>query len=875
MYSPENPELFQLFLAHTTVAIAMLDREMRYIYTSHQWLTDHSLGERDLTGCCHYDIFTEISPRWKAIYRRCLAGSALSGMAENFYPTDDANLIKWKSSPWYDKAGEIGGIVLFTEIVTECVPDEGALQKSEYSFDALATNLPGMIYQFVLCPNGTQHFTYVSTACRDIYGVEPETVKQDHRQIMDMVHPDDRESLQKSIAVSAETLQSFAWEGRLLLQSGCLKWVQAKSLPYKQANGNIVWDGMMIDISDRVQAEVALRKTQKLLEGVLDNSPAVIVVKDLQGRYILVNQRFEKVYRLKSQDVIGKSDRDLFPKLADYLQSQDQQVMKTLTPLEWEDLVPQADGLHYYMTMKFPICDDAGIPYALAAKSTDITIRKQIEAAKDQSEARYRDLAGREKLLNRLSNQIRNTLDLDTVLETTIQEIHQILKLDRCAYAWYQPQTVSPAWDVIKEARNPNLPSLLGFYPSPEVGSVSKLLLQQRILRIDDAKLVSDPTLRTFLQSLGYTSLLGLPIQTPAGKIGVLFCGHCDSSRHWHDSEIEMLHAVADQLAIAINQAELYTQSLEAAVIAQKQAKQLEQTLQKLQNTQSQLVQSEKMSSLGQLVAGVAHEINNPVNFIYGNIAHANEYAQDLLKLLQLYQQEYPQPSEELQDEIAAVDLDFLVTDLPKLLSSMKIGAVRIREIVNSLRNFSRLDEADMKAVDIHEGIDSTLMILQNRLKAKPDYPGIGIIKEYAHLPPTECYPGQLNQVFMNLLSNAIDALEHTFMIQNHTGESVINYQPQIRICTEIMEVNSETIPAQDCLAVRIHDNGPGMTPEIKQRAFDPFFTTKPVGLGTGLGLSISYQIVVEKHGGKLLCHSEIGKGTEFVIQIPLRQKEV
>ncbi len=871
MYSPENPE-FQIFLAHTTVAIAMLDREMRYIFASRQWLTDHSLQARDLTGCCHYDIFPEISPKWKAIYQRCLAGSALSGTAEKFYLSDDANSIKWKSSPWYDKAGEIGGIVLFTENVTEYKSDEVALPHTECNLNALETNLPGMIYQFVLCPNGTQNFTYVSSGCRELYGMEPEVAMQDNSQIMSLVHLDDRQSLEKSIAASAQTLQLFAWEGRFLLQSGSLKWVQAKSLPYKQANGNIVWDGIMIDISDRVEAEVSLKKTQKLLEDVLDNSPSVIFVKDLQGQYILVNREFEKVYNLKSQDVIGKSDRDLFPQTADYLQSQDQQVMKTLTPLEWEDIVPQADGLHYYMAMKFPICDEAGIPYAIAGKSTDITTRKQIEEAKEQSEARYRDLAGREKLLNRLSNQIRNTLDLDTVLETTIQEIHQILKLDRCAYAWYHPQTVSPAWDVIKEAKHPNLPSLLGFYPSPEVGSVSKLLLQQRILRIDDAKLVSDPILRTFLQSLGYRSLLGLPIQTPAGKIGVLFCGHCDRSRNWHDSESEMLQSVVDQLAIAINQAELYTQSLEAAVIAQKQAKQLEQTLQKLQNTQSQLVQSEKMSSLGQLVAGVAHEINNPVNFIYGNIAHANEYAKDLLKLLQLYQQEYPQPSEEIQEEIAAVDLDFLITDLPKLLSSMKIGAIRIREIVNSLRNFSRLDEADMKAVDIHEGIDSTLMILQNRLKVKPDYPGIEVIKEYANLPPTECYPGQLNQVFMNLLSNAIDALEQTFMNQ-HANKCVINYQPQIRIYTEIVAANSQML-TQDCLAIRIHDNGPGMTPEIKQRAFDPFFTTKPIGLGTGLGLSISYQIVVEKHGGKLLCCSEIGKGTEFVIQIPFRQKE-
>jgi PAS domain S-box-containing protein len=273
---------------------------------------------------------------------------------------------------------------------------------------------------------------------------------------------------------------------------------------------------------------------------------------------------------------------------------------------------------------------------------------------------------------------------------------------------------------------------------------------------------------------------------------------------------------------------------------------QLEHTLRELQQTQAQLIQTEKMSSLGQLVAGVAHEINNPVNFIYGNLIHTHEYVKDLLNLVQLYQENYPEPVSIIQEEISAIDLDFLEQDLPKMVSSMKIGAERIREIVLSLRNFSRLDEAEKKAVDIHEGLDNTLLLLQNRLKAKPEYPGILVIKEYNNLPLVECYAGQLNQVFMNILTNAIDALDE--LNHKRSLEEIKNHPSSIRIRTELLN--------SDQVMILIADNGPGMTESVRSRLFDPFFTTKPVGQGTGLGMSISYSIVVEKHGGQLQCFS-------------------
>jgi two-component system, NtrC family, sensor kinase len=295
------------------------------------------------------------------------------------------------------------------------------------------------------------------------------------------------------------------------------------------------------------------------------------------------------------------------------------------------------------------------------------------------------------------------------------------------------------------------------------------------------------------------------------------------------------------------------------AEIAEAQAKKLEKSLRELQQTQAQLVQAEKMSSLGQLVAGVAHEINNPVNFIYGNLKYAKDYTQCLLKLVHLYQQFYVNPVSEIQDCIEAIDLGFLLEDLPKILHSMQVGAERIAEIVLSLRNFSRLDEAEMKKVDIHQGLDSTLLILQNRFKDSVDHPGIKIVKNYGNLPLIDCYAGQLNQVFMNIISNAIDALEN-YNSQRAIAE--IHANPNtITITTEVIE--------KKCVVIRIADNGSGMTEAVKERLFDPFFTTKPVGKGTGLGLSISYQIVVEKHGGTLRCVSKPGQGTEFWVEIP------
>ncbi|MCT7982346.1 AAA family ATPase [Laspinema sp. A4] len=409
------------------------------------------------------------------------------------------------------------------------------------------------------------------------------------------------------------------------------------------------------------------------------------------------------------------------------------------------------------------------------------------------------------------------------------------------------------------------------------------LVLNQAAKR---GRFIADP----YLVKTQPKSLLCTPILNQGNLIGLLYLENNQTTNAFTEDRVEVLKMLCSQIAISIKNARLYGK-LEATTtelisakerleesnhtleekVAQRtlelQAKNadLQQTLKKLRETQTQLIQTEKMSSLGQLVAGVAHEINNPVNFIYGNLIHGGEYLQDLLNLLELYEETYPEPTEDIEERVQEIELDFLKEDFPKILMSMQVGAERIRQIVRSLRNFSRLDEADLKEVDINEGIESTIEILRHRLKEKPGCRAIALEKNYGTLPLVTCYAGQLNQVFMNILSNAIDALEEKERKQSY-GDLSVPINPD-----SLPVIGIRTSMEKDHLVIRITDNATGMTEEVLSKLFDPFFTTKPVGSGTGLGLSISYQIVVEKHGGHLDCRSTLGQGSEFAIAIPLK----
>nr|WP_322682789.1 PAS domain S-box protein [Nostoc sp. DedQUE07]MDZ8128097.1 PAS domain S-box protein [Nostoc sp. DedQUE07] len=646
------------------------------------------------------------------------------------------------------------------------------------------------------------------------------------------------------------------------------------------------------DTSDNNQA--ALIESDAKFRSIVENANNVIFALTLEGIFSYVSPNWTEIFGHEIAEVEGKSfvpfiHPDDVHICVDYFQ-------RILTTSEKQKAieyrVQHKNGSWRWHTSNSSAIKDAnGNILYFVGICYDTTDRKEAEIA-------LRESAQREALLNRLSNQIRASLDLNYIVETAVQEIRNLFQIDRCAFFWYRQDADVPYWERVHEAKSSFLPCLLNQQEAThaEIKLIAAKTLNGEIIRIDDTETVGDSIAQQFLQDFGFTAFMALPVHTQSGEIGAFSCGYCSGFRPWQNNEVELLQAVTVQLAIAIDQAKLYTQSRITAQTAQDKAQQLEAALLELQQTQAQLIQTEKMSSLGQLVAGIAHEINNPVNFIYGNISHASEYTKDLLHLVELYQQSYYPPTPEIDRQINSIDLEFLKQDLPKILESMKMGSERIRQIVLSLRNFSRLDEDGTKAVDIHEGMDSTLLLLQNRLKAKPGHPEIQVIRDYGNLPPVVCHAGQMNQVFMNVLTNAIDALEESYSagsrsayVNSHTLQKGVRVaSPRVALMSLVnnteqrthdqgqmtsLQIHIRSLIQEDYVIIRVADNGPGMSEEVRKRLFDPFFTTKPVGKGTGMGLSISYQIVVQKHGGKIHCISAPGEGAEFVVMIPLKQE--
>ena len=447
-----------------------------------------------------------------------------------------------------------------------------------------------------------------------------------------------------------------------------------------------------------------------------------------------------------------------------------------------------------------------------------------------------------------ISNQINASLDLHEVSQFVIQAAVNLLESTQ-GYIFLlnsskdQVDVLSIVAEVVKQR---------------ELSILGENLIES-MLESPQGKIINNITAdsRFKICHSFMSSLVCVPLKTKEQMFGVIVVGS-ETEVNYTTEDLKGLMLIASQAATAIEKALLYKKSCKAAQKAQKQAEKLQQALQQLQQTQAQLVHSEKMSSLGQMVAGIAHEINNPVNFIHGNIRYLHDYVQDLLNLLYLYQYQYPSPPTEIKEMMEEIEFEFLLTDLPKLLSSMKIGTDRIKNIVLSLRNFSHLGKAEKKSINIHEGIDSTLLILNSRLKAKSNRDEIKVIKNYGELPFVECYAGQINQVLMNIISNAIDAMEE------------FNQPPK----ASMIQISTQVINS-DWVAIRITDNGPGIPDHIIQKIYDPFFTTKPIGKGTGLGMAISHQIIIEKHGGILKCSSKKGEGTEFIIQIPIKVSNV
>ncbi|MFQ4140719.1 GAF domain-containing protein [Chlorogloeopsis sp. ULAP02] len=473
--------------------------------------------------------------------------------------------------------------------------------------------------------------------------------------------------------------------------------------------------------------------------------------------------------------------------------------------------------------------------------------------------------AEQRRILFDLVVKIRESLDIETIFKTSVQEVRRSLSADRVGIFRFDSDVGFCSGEFVAEDVLPQFDSALAVKVQDYCfgDQYAPQYRQGQVQVISDINSVGSkvPHLDV-IEQFQVKAQIVVPLMEGDDLWGLLCIHQCTHPRHWEEAELEFVTQVAAQLSVALRQANLFQQS---SLLGQtrEEANQLAQALNELRTAQMQIIHAEKMASLGQLVAGVAHEINNPINFIHGNLEHAHQYTQDLLHCVELYRHHHPNAVLEIQEFSKKAEIEFLFEDLPKLFQSMQVGTERIREIVTSLRNFSRLDEADFKPANIHEGIDSTLMILQNRLKPSADSLTIYVSKDYdTSLPLIECYPGQLNQVFMNLLSNAIDALEERNA--QATPEAIAANSSEIQISTSLLN--------KDWISIRIADNGFGMDKKVLSRLFDPFFTTKVVGKGTGLGLSISYQIVTEKHNGKIYCHSEPDKGTEFVVELPIRQ---
>jgi PAS domain S-box-containing protein len=602
---------------------------------------------------------------------------------------------KWilsRGQALWDASGKAVRMVGSITDITEPKQAEEALRESEARFQKLSANLPGIIYQFLLCPDGSFSFPYISAACRELFELEPEDVLKNAALVTDLIHPEDRQSYDEAGAISALNLQPGQWEGRMVLPSGNIRWFQINSRPEPKENGDILWDGIAVDVTDRKQAELALQESQQFIQKVADATPGILYLYDLEEQ--------RNIY----------ANTSLL-------------------------------GLLGYT------CDDI--------KAMDSSLMPQLIHPED------------------LPKIIKHHASFVGVEDGEIREIDYRMRATNGQFLWLQSR------DTIF-SRNAD------------------------------------------------------------GQAKVII-GFCQDITTRKQAEEALLHSEGREREKALD---------------------LESALLELRSTQTQLIQTEKMSSLGQLVAGIAHEINNPVNFIYANIDYLNQYTKQLLDLVSLYEHEYPEPNSKIVDRIQEIDLDFMAEDLIKLVGSMQVGTERIRQIVLSLRNFSRLDESAMKPVDIHAGIESTLLILQHRLKSRDSRPEIEVIKEFGKLPLVECYASQLNQVFMNIIANGIDAIEERY--QKLSVREADTKSGRITICTGVTPQNT--------VRVEISDNGTGIPEGIVDRIFNPFFTTKAVGKGTGLGMSIAHSIVVEKHKGKIECISSIGCGTTFQIEIPINQ---
>lgn len=751
-------------------------------------------------------------------------------------PDSSKNWVETTKIPLHDRTGQVMGIVAIFEDITERIQSEAALRTSEEKLRSL----------FELCPLGIAlndmqgQFIEANPAISNITGYTLEELNQ--LSYWDLTPKEYAEDEARQLE-SLQTIGRYGpYQKNYIHKQGHLIPVELIGMQVTGSDGeSYIWS-IIADITERKAAEKALRESESQTRALLEAIPDMMLRYNRDQVFVDYKSSQQVSLLLPREHFLGKKLSEILPPFLAELTSQAiESTLQTqqLQLVEYDLLMP--DGVRNYEA-RFSLCGQD-----VFSIIRDITDRKQ-------AEVRLQALLNRTQLLNHISTEIRNSLELDTILQNAVNAIFAEIELDICTFVWYHPENDPPTLEVVKEQKNPQLSSWIGSYPMDNYPQLFEQILQGKMYRLDPVANSSDHPLKAWCQQAGLGTYLMLPIHTAGVRMGGLEMGRITSEHPWQDDELELLHSIATQVAIAIYQAQLYQDS-------QAKSQELQQAYRELQDTQVQLIQAEKMSSLGQLVAGVAHEINNPVSFIYGNLTHTSDYTDNLLEMIQLYQKSYPNPPDEIMEFREEIELEFLISDFPKIINSMKNGASRIRDIVQSLRTFSRLDEADSKAVDLHENLDSTLMILHNRLKGHGKVPEIQVIKHYGNLPLVECDSSLLNQVFMNLLMNAIEAIEER---RNRLPvESPSDYVGCITLRTELFGKNR--------VLIVIQDNGMGMNALVQEKVFNPFFTTKAIGKGTGMGLSTSYQIVTENHQGTLRFSSTAGVGTEFAIELPLK----
>lgn len=574
-----------------------------------------------------------------------------------------------------------------------------------------------------------------------------------------------------------------------------------------------------------------------------DATEDLFVHYDRHQCYVWMNAAAARQLGVTLEVAAGKSNRDLFGLAGEVLDIPLRQALASGDNAIAEVSIPTGESSQSYRGSYTPIRDEEGTITGAIANYSKI---ESLVRAQSQLEQR--------KALTGAIARIHQSLDIDTIFSATVNEVRQLLSADRVAvYQFYSDWSGAFVAESVVQGWTPLLGSQAkdSHFQENNGGRYR----HGESLAVDDIYKAGHSECHVrLLEDFEARAYIIVPILQGETLWGLLAAYQNSSPRHWEEDEVDLLAQIGMQFGIALQQAELLEQT-------QHQKEELARSLQNLKQAQAQLLRSEKMASLGQLVGGLAHEMNNPVSFIYGNLEHVESYTRDLLALVQLYQRHYPQPAAEIQAEIEAIELNFIADDLPDLLASMHSGADRIRQLVQSLQTFSSLDRQQLNPVNVGERIDNTLLILQHRLKATETRPAIEVVKDYSELPSIECYGDRLDRVFMNLFSNAIDAIESRWKTDAPASDS-----PTIRIQTRCL--------AENRVEIAIADNGCGIPENERSRIFDPFFTTKPIGQGTGLGLSISYQVVEELHGGQLRCESTEGEGSEFAIALPIARSQ-